>query len=262
MSVRDEFREEVKLLLAKRAGFRCSNPNCRQPTAGPTENPHRSSNIGVAAHITAAAAGGPRFDPMLSSEVRRSAENGIWLCQNHAKLVDGDDGRYTVEYLREWKRFGEEAARLDLESPGSQRLRPELRLQVEHIKLDTQSPRIFIPVRNFGQTIAHKVSIKFDCDQTAVHNEQRQEDIPPDGKGYIFYFDFFLPVPQDSEIGAMYTKLISSIRQGAIALVFTIDGYYFGDGIKYDIPERYGIWSIDTGLQITLSQSAAISNEA
>jgi hypothetical protein len=116
---RDDFPDAVKLLLAKRAGFRCSNPNCRHPTAGPTEDPSKASNIGVAAHITAATAGGPRFNPALSQDERRAPENGIWLCQNHGKLVDDDQDRYTVELLGEWKRLAEEAARLELESPAS-----------------------------------------------------------------------------------------------------------------------------------------------
>jgi hypothetical protein len=46
--------------------------------------------LGVAAHITAASPDGPRYDQNLSSEQRKSPDNGIWLCQNCAKLVDND----------------------------------------------------------------------------------------------------------------------------------------------------------------------------
>jgi hypothetical protein len=72
-------------------------------------------NIGVAAHITAASPGGPRFDPDLTTEQRQSADNGIWLCQNCAKLVDNDTTRYSVDTLRCWKRRAEESALAEIE---------------------------------------------------------------------------------------------------------------------------------------------------
>ena len=33
--MRDDFAKAIKDKLAKRIGFRCSNPKCRKPTAGP-----------------------------------------------------------------------------------------------------------------------------------------------------------------------------------------------------------------------------------
>ena len=92
--MRDDFDEKTKDLLAKRVGYRCSNPNCRQLTSGPQADSNKSLNIGVAAHITAAAKGGPRYDENISLEERASIENGIWLCQNCAKLIDNDPKRY------------------------------------------------------------------------------------------------------------------------------------------------------------------------
>jgi hypothetical protein len=62
----------------------------------------KALNLGVAAHITAASAGGPRYDATLSSEQRSAASNGIWLCQNCAKLIDNDGARFTTELLRAW----------------------------------------------------------------------------------------------------------------------------------------------------------------
>ena len=101
--MRDDFSPAVCDALAKRVGIRCSNPGCRQPTSGPRLDSAKVVNIGVAAHITAAAIGGPRYEATLSSDSRRSIENGIWLCQNCAKLVDNDADRFTVQLLREWK---------------------------------------------------------------------------------------------------------------------------------------------------------------
>jgi len=113
--VRDEFTNATKEELANRVGFRCSNPACRQPTRGPQSDSSGIVNIGVAAHITAASPDGPRYDPTLTAEQRRSAENGIWLCQTDGKLVDSDAVRYTVESLRAWKVAAEQVAARELE---------------------------------------------------------------------------------------------------------------------------------------------------
>jgi hypothetical protein len=112
--MRDDFSAAVKDLLAKRVGFRCSNPACRQSTAGPQADPAKAVNLGVGAHITAASPGGPRYDPSLTPEQRASAENGIWLCQNDGKLIDNDVTRFTVELLKSWKAQAEATAAQEL----------------------------------------------------------------------------------------------------------------------------------------------------
>src|SRR5436305_10297812 len=78
---RDDFALQIKTLLAQRVGVRCSNPNCRQQTSGPQINSDKVLNVGVAAHITAAAEGGPRYDSVLTQAQLQSIENGIWLFQ-------------------------------------------------------------------------------------------------------------------------------------------------------------------------------------
>jgi hypothetical protein len=97
---RDDFPSHVKDQLARRVNSRCSNPDCRAQTSGPKFAPGASVSIGVAAHSTAASTLGPRFDPALQSRDRRLADNGVWLCQNCAKLVDSDDARFTAPLLR------------------------------------------------------------------------------------------------------------------------------------------------------------------
>lgn len=114
--MRDEFDDKTKEVLARRVGYRCSNPNCRKLTCGPQTDPAKAVNIGVAAHMTAASQGGPRHDARLSSEERKSIDNGIWLCQNCAKLVDNDEQRYTTDLLTDWKRLSEQAALLEVEN--------------------------------------------------------------------------------------------------------------------------------------------------
>ena len=99
---RDDFSQKIKDDLAKRAGFRCSNPNSQKPTIGAQKGDGKSINIGVAAHIAAAAPGGPRYDASMTSQERSSFENGIWLCANCSTLIDKDERYYTVELLKNW----------------------------------------------------------------------------------------------------------------------------------------------------------------
>jgi hypothetical protein len=79
----------------------------------------------VAAHITAAAKGGPRYDEVLSRQERSSAENGIWLCAKCAKLIDSDLLRYTAPFLHSWKNDAETVARWELEGKGSLKNLPQ-----------------------------------------------------------------------------------------------------------------------------------------
>jgi hypothetical protein len=90
--------------------MQCSNPDCRAYTSGPQTNAEKAVNVGVGAHITAASSGGPRFDSSLSEKERRSASNGIWLCQTCAKLVDSDTQRYSSQTLLDWKTKAEREA--------------------------------------------------------------------------------------------------------------------------------------------------------
>jgi hypothetical protein len=113
-SNRDDFPEWVKEALAKRVGMRCSNPACNQITSGPHYDPTRSVSVGVAAHISGAASRGPRYDPSLTTAERRSINNGVWLCQNCAKLVDSDTNRFTVNLLLEWKTAAEQKAFIEI----------------------------------------------------------------------------------------------------------------------------------------------------
>ncbi|WP_198912163.1 NACHT domain-containing protein [Acetobacter sicerae] len=40
----------------------------------------------------------------MTSEERRGADNGIWLCDVHARAVDSKDSKFTVEELLDWKK--------------------------------------------------------------------------------------------------------------------------------------------------------------
>jgi len=105
--MRDNFTKQTIDILGKRVGFLCSNPRCRKHTVGPNELEDKVTIIGIAAHITAASPGGPRFDENLMEEQRRSVSNGLWLCANCATLIDRNPDRYSKEQLLDWKRSAE-----------------------------------------------------------------------------------------------------------------------------------------------------------
>jgi hypothetical protein len=149
--MRDEFSTRIKARLSQRVGARCSNPFCQKLTSGPHEKAESAVNIGVAAHISAAAAGGPRYDASLSSDERISIRNGIWLCQNCAKLIDNDSDRYSSVTLFSWKKSAEEAARAAVEtsSSGISAGKP-FQVVVEYLGMWVRSvvhPTVFAPSR-------------------------------------------------------------------------------------------------------------------
>jgi hypothetical protein len=117
--MRDDFSEEVKKAVAQRVNYICSRPTCRAQTTGPQDDPAKAVNVGVAAHITAASEGGPRHDPDMLADERKSPANAIWLCQNCAKLVDNDVRQFPRDLLHQWKREAEDVARKLVGKTGS-----------------------------------------------------------------------------------------------------------------------------------------------
>lgn len=98
---RDDFTSATKNIIAKRSAYICSNPSCRKLTIMPKGN--KTICIGVAAHICAAAKGGPRYKSSMTQEERSSIQNGIWLCQTCSNYIDKDEETFTVELLQKWK---------------------------------------------------------------------------------------------------------------------------------------------------------------
>jgi hypothetical protein len=108
---RDNFSPKTVRALAQRAGYRCSFPGCNQLTVGPSEESLESiTNIGIAAHIHAAAPGplARRYDPNQTPEERKDISNGIWMCANHSVEIDRDETRYTAAIIKDMKRVHEE----------------------------------------------------------------------------------------------------------------------------------------------------------
>jgi hypothetical protein len=114
--------------------------------------------------------GGPRFNPALTSAERSHIDNGIWLCQNCAKLIDSDLARFSEVLIRSWQMVAEDSARASLGKSSSiliaaprEILSPlELVLEIENIRGDTYSPRT-VPVRRFaiGLRNSGSTAVKF-----------------------------------------------------------------------------------------------------
>ncbi|QIG70391.1 hypothetical protein EVB88_007 [Rhizobium phage RHph_N28_2] len=112
---REDFSPAVREALAKRAGHRCSFPDCDQTTVGPSdEGTTAVSHTGMACHIFAASDGpaARRVASKSDPEFLRSFENGIWTCYTHGKLIDTDEATYTPELLAFWRHLAEWRAKI------------------------------------------------------------------------------------------------------------------------------------------------------
>jgi hypothetical protein len=105
MEKRDNFDKKTVDALARRASYICSQPECKVLTICPSDTiSDKYLYIGKAAHITAAASGGPRYDESLTPQQRGAIENAIFLCSSCADMIDKNNGAdFSTEVLREWK---------------------------------------------------------------------------------------------------------------------------------------------------------------
>jgi hypothetical protein len=102
---RDDFEKKIIDVLAKRASYVCSNPECKALTIAPSEiDSDKFIYVGVGSHITAAASGGPRYDASLTPEQRSSIENAIFLCVTCSVMIDKNNGLdFSTSTLKKWK---------------------------------------------------------------------------------------------------------------------------------------------------------------
>ena len=190
--MRDDFSQQTIDVLAKRVGVRCSNPSCHKLTTGPRTEETKIVNIGVGAHITAAAPGGSRYDLSLSSEERKSADNGIWLCQNCAKLVDNDPVRYTVEVLRDWKQRTEKETLSEIEGELTEII-DFIDLDISYKKEKMLSERhdyiLQVTLNNLGSDPLTSFHIDLELPARVVeHPEEIQQYIPDRSSTRISFF--------------------------------------------------------------------------
>lgn len=98
-----DFSKKTVDTVAKRAGYRCSNPDCGVLTVGPNSTDSQVTLIGEAAHIIGARPNSKRYEIRLTDSARADITNAIWLCRNCHGLIDSDDQRFTSDLLYSWR---------------------------------------------------------------------------------------------------------------------------------------------------------------
>jgi len=77
----------------------CAHPECSNNMV----SDDGEAVFGQIAHITAASDDGPRFDPKMTDEQRRSFDNLVLLCAEHHKIIDDNEDKYGVDLIKQWK---------------------------------------------------------------------------------------------------------------------------------------------------------------
>ena len=163
MATSDRFKQNVIATIAKRAGNRCSNPDCGAITSGPADAPTGSVNVGEAAHIYGASPGSARYDGAMPSSDRSAITNAIWLCRNCHKLVDDDPDRFPFGLLFEWQRNHEHCiAELVGKSGAEVRRRYEERHLEEFGRLSYIAQRIILEKGQFWEYRLTTETLRFE----------------------------------------------------------------------------------------------------
>lgn len=112
---RDNFSGKTRSALALRAAHRCAFRGCGIATEGPSDaGASKHVSIGVAAHIEAAARGGPRYNENMTPEQRGDISNGIWLCQTHSRIIDSNAAAYPPLLLQQMKAEHEQRISIEM----------------------------------------------------------------------------------------------------------------------------------------------------
>jgi hypothetical protein len=97
--------ERSRLALWTRSGGRCQYRGCNDFLLGDIVSGRKSLNHAYIAHIVAAAADGPRGDPIRSPPLADDVANLMLLCDTHHRLIDRDAvTEHTETLLLEMKR--------------------------------------------------------------------------------------------------------------------------------------------------------------
>jgi ABC-type Mn2+/Zn2+ transport system ATPase subunit len=81
-------------------------------------SPEKPLVLGEAAHIYSAALNGPRGQGSLEKEELRAAQNGIWLCRHHHKIIDPEKGSdFPPHVLLSYKHLHESKVARELGQP-------------------------------------------------------------------------------------------------------------------------------------------------
>lgn len=105
---------KTRKMLWGRAANRCAFPDCPLELVIDATETDDESLIGEECHIVAKSPEGPRGNSPLTSQQRDRYENLVLLCAVHHKLVDDQDGTYTIDHLHQMKQSHEAFVRESL----------------------------------------------------------------------------------------------------------------------------------------------------
>ncbi len=238
---RDDFSENTKRRVACRVGYRCSFPGCNRPTVGPSfERNDKISSIGEAAHICAAAPGGPRYDSSMTAEERKGIDNCIWLCNVHAKLIDTDVKSYSADEIRNWKKQAEAAASLALcngglitgycESNGDDT--DGLSVILESFISDGRFDLLIKVLEQYKNRISdqydelicrYKIVYDVYCNRSCLHNDLEEYMLLPDKRGVDSIADLFVSFLLKDELALITSDCISESTKTIVSLLLDHD---------------------------------------
>lgn len=97
-----DYTKGTDMALAALSGGLCYWPGCPEPMVRYVNGePHF---IGQRVHIRGAHSGSARYDPAMTDDQRRNAENLVLMCEPHHQIVDVRQPKlYPVEILTRWK---------------------------------------------------------------------------------------------------------------------------------------------------------------
>ncbi|MEM5948943.1 ABC-three component system protein [Spirochaetia bacterium 38H-sp] len=87
----------------------CANPDCDRKLIARDGD----TIVSKICHIEAVSPNGPRFNPNMTDDERRDYDNLILLCDECHSIIDNkkNEGKYTVDLLKKWKRDHENKCR-------------------------------------------------------------------------------------------------------------------------------------------------------
>ena len=173
MSTRDNFKSSTKIRLRERVNGICCR--CRGATLGAHTDPTKGAvNVGVAAHICAAAPGGPRYDKKMTPAQRSHFDNGIWLCQSCSTFIDKDTDSFTPSFLRAWKAEAEQFSRQNIgrRVPTEQDSRDQVLMMLSGVAASNQL-NVIENAHAASQTMLERMDSRFRVETSFAGNVTR-----------------------------------------------------------------------------------------
>ena len=208
-----KFDGKVRKIVAMRAGYRCSFPDCGRLTIGPGAGASDYLTTGSASHIYGASEQGPRGAGGHSYAERSSIENAIWLCAQHSRVVDANEGEgFPPALLRSFKE--EHEARVAAEHAG-RRYYWIAGLEVGRNPVFCANERIRLTKVTLivGENGTGKTTILRWLDQ--IGDSSRREDAPQQGKTE--------PIEYAVEVFTPARRIVR-VRRDSQHLQFNLDG--------------------------------------